>query len=182
LFTGVKPPDALARATALVSGRGNPLKPANEINCAVEPELAAILSCAMAQNPDERFASAAEFREALRRLGRVEDADMRSPGRDSENESVNDNLGDETIVKSVEMGTRRSLGSHAIAAIFVILLAAFGVFCHYYPWKLPTNAVRESMQIGLGTPRPIVNPATSEGNAANKARSQKAAAGHKRIV
>jgi hypothetical protein len=29
------------------------------------------------------------------------------------------------------------LGSHAIAAMFVILLTAFGVFCSYYPWKIP---------------------------------------------
>jgi serine/threonine protein kinase len=55
LLTGVKPPDALARATALVSARPNPLKPANEINSAVGLELAEILTRAMAQNPDERY-------------------------------------------------------------------------------------------------------------------------------
>src|SRR5438132_10835951 len=72
LFTGVKPPDALTRAAALISSKPNPLKPANEINSAVGPELAAILSKAMAQNPDERHTSALEFREALRRVGRVD--------------------------------------------------------------------------------------------------------------
>src|SRR5712671_4375041 len=51
LLTGIKPPDALARATALVSARPNPLKPANEINEAVGVDLAAILTRAMAQNP-----------------------------------------------------------------------------------------------------------------------------------
>src|SRR5213594_3642770 len=49
LLTGVKPPDALSRAAALISEKPNPLKPANEINSAVGPELAAILSKAMAQ-------------------------------------------------------------------------------------------------------------------------------------
>src|SRR5206468_9730942 len=58
LLTGVRPPDALARATALVSARPNPLKPANEIIDAVGVELAAILTRAMAQNPDERYATA----------------------------------------------------------------------------------------------------------------------------
>src|SRR5438132_2609147 len=72
LLTGVKPPDALSRAAALISSKPNPLKPANEINSAVGPELAAILSKAMAQNPDERYESAVEFREALRPVGRVD--------------------------------------------------------------------------------------------------------------
>src|SRR5213594_161527 len=49
LLTGIKPPDALVRAAALISEKPNPLKPANEINSAVGPELAAILSKAMAQ-------------------------------------------------------------------------------------------------------------------------------------
>jgi serine/threonine protein kinase len=180
LFTGVKPPDALARATALVSGRVNPLKPADEINSAIEPELAAILSCAMAQNPDERYASAAEFREALRRLGRLENAEVEPVACPSDYESVHANAGEETIVKSAGVGPLRKLGSHAIAAIFVILLAAFGVFCHYYPWKLPTNAVQESVQIGSVTALPIIKPAINEGNGANKVRGQKASAGHKR--
>jgi len=35
------------------------------------------------------------------------------------------------------------LGSHAIAAIFVIMLVAFGVFCRYYPWKLPASEPAE---------------------------------------
>src|SRR4030095_16039268 len=72
LLTGVKPPDALTRATALISSRPNPLKPAHEVNRSVSPELSAILSRAMEQNPHERYRSAMDFREALRRLGRNE--------------------------------------------------------------------------------------------------------------
>ena len=78
LLTGVKPPDALTRAAALISARPNPLKSAYEINPAVGEELSAILSCAMAQNPDERYASAGDFREALRPIGRVEQINRRS--------------------------------------------------------------------------------------------------------
>lgn len=73
LLTGIKPRDALERAAALVNAEPDPLKPANEIHRKVGPELAAILNKAMAQNPQHRYASADEFREALRRLGRAND-------------------------------------------------------------------------------------------------------------
>lgn len=70
LLTGVKPPDALVRAAALVNGQPDPLLPANQIHHIVGQEIAAILMQAMAQKPEDRFASASEFREALRRVGR----------------------------------------------------------------------------------------------------------------
>jgi serine/threonine protein kinase len=142
LLTGVKPPDALARAAALVSAKPNPLKPANEINSAVGSELSAILDRAMAQNPDERFGSATEFREALRRLGRVDGVPEvelvvhHAPIEATIVEIVE--TGDTTLVaSSVRIGALGRLRSHAIAAVFVIMLLAFGVFCACYPWKLP---------------------------------------------
>ena len=144
LLTGVKPPDALARATALVSARPNPLKPANEIVEAVGVELAAILTRAMAQNPDERYATAAEFREALRQIGRVEPAGVDYVARDSEIDSTVVDNG-ETIISSVRVSSTGRLGSNAIAAVFVILLAAFGVFCSYYPWKIPTPTIQQAI-------------------------------------
>src|SRR5580765_7955484 len=72
LLTGIKPPDALTRATALISSQPNPLQPAHEVNKSVSPQLSAILSRAMEQNPHERYRSAMDFREALRQLGRSE--------------------------------------------------------------------------------------------------------------
>jgi hypothetical protein len=45
--------------------------------------------------------------------------------------------GETTIVRSIRLAPTGRLGSHAIAAMFVILLTAFGVFCSYYPWKIP---------------------------------------------
>lgn len=72
LLTGLKPPDALARASALVKEKQDALKPASEINCSVGVELSAILSRAMALNSEDRYASAQDFREALRQLGRKE--------------------------------------------------------------------------------------------------------------
>lgn len=70
LLTGVKPPDALARAAALVNSKPDPLGPAHEIYPAVGPEIAAILSRAMAQNPQDRYPTANDFREAIWKVGR----------------------------------------------------------------------------------------------------------------
>jgi serine/threonine protein kinase len=70
LLTGVKPPDAMVRASAVLKSGPDPLLPANKINEAVGEEISAILSKAMAQNPQERYHDAADFREALRRVGR----------------------------------------------------------------------------------------------------------------
>lgn len=73
LLTGIKPPDAMVRASALVGAGSDPLKSADEIHAAVGPQIAAILNKAMAQKPEDRFADANEFREALRRMGRAND-------------------------------------------------------------------------------------------------------------
>jgi len=151
LLTGVKPPDALARATALVSARPNPLKPANEIIAAVGVELAAILTRAMAQNPDERYATAAEFREALRRLGRVEAADVEYVARNSEIDSAVVGIEESALIRSARVSSTKRLGSHAVAAVFVILLTAFGVFCSYYPWKVPPAAPQKVISTNTAT-------------------------------
>lgn len=74
LLTGIKPPDAMVRAAALINSEPDPLKPANQIHEAVGPQIAVILNTAMAQKPEKRFANASEFREALRRMGRTSDA------------------------------------------------------------------------------------------------------------
>lgn len=69
LISGVKPPDALTRAAAMVNGQPDPLKPAHEINSNVSAGFAAVLQKAMAQNRDQRYASAAEMRIALQGVG-----------------------------------------------------------------------------------------------------------------
>jgi serine/threonine protein kinase len=70
LLTGEKPADALVRAAALANGKDDLLEPADKLNPAVGAELSAILIRAMALNASDRFASATDFREALRQLGR----------------------------------------------------------------------------------------------------------------
>ncbi len=153
LLTGAKPPDALTRATALISSRPNPLKPAHEINSAVGVELSGILSRAMQQNPNERFTSALEFREALRALGRVESTErvefVAHPAQ------MEDNLvetGYTTHIISAPSNSSSRFGTRAIAAVFVILLASFGVFCRYYPWKIPAATLQvETITSGANT-------------------------------
>ena len=88
LLTGVKPQDALARAGALANSKSDPLKPANEVHRAVGPEIAAILSRAMALSPEDRYASANEFRGALSRVGRMETLVETNPVSVSVAESV----------------------------------------------------------------------------------------------
>ena len=68
LFTGVKPPDAITRATALAEGKLDPLRPAHEVYAEVGPDIAIVLNRAMALNPDDRCGSAEEFRDALLRV------------------------------------------------------------------------------------------------------------------
>src|SRR5438270_9066500 len=160
LLTGVKPPDALARAAALISSRPNPLKPAHEINSAVGLELAAILSKAMAQNPDQRYASAVEFREALRRVGRV-GPEVEYLISDARIDPPVVETGETTIVSRAPMRAIRRPRAQAITALFMILLTAFGVFCRYYPWKLPPIAMQESARhnSAAGNPKWQINNA-----------------------
>jgi len=65
LVTNVKPPDALSRAAALVNGQDDPLMAANEVTAAVGAGLSNLLSKAMSQRRDDRFATASEMRAAL---------------------------------------------------------------------------------------------------------------------
>jgi len=155
LLTGIKPPDALTRAAALISAKSNPLRPANEINSAVGPELAAILSKAMAQNPDERYTSALEFREALRRVGRVDGPEIEYLVSNTPIDSLVVETGETTIVSRAPMSTTRRPSTHALAAVFVILLTVFGVFCRYYPWKLPPIAMQEFARQNSTAANPI---------------------------
>ncbi|MGH9969201.1 MAG: protein kinase domain-containing protein [Pyrinomonadaceae bacterium] len=78
LLTGVKPPDALTRAAALVNGQADPLKPAHEVNSSVAAGVSSVLQRAMAQNRDHRFANAAEMRRAFQSIGAGDTVPIRS--------------------------------------------------------------------------------------------------------
>jgi serine/threonine protein kinase len=92
LLTGVKPQDALARAAALANSKSDPLRPANEVHRAVGPEIAAILSRAMALSPEDRYLTASEFRGALRGVGRGE-----TPVANTSGLGLAESAGDSTV-------------------------------------------------------------------------------------
>ena len=74
LLTGIKPPDAMVRAAAVVNSGSDPLVPAHQIHAAVGPKLSAILEKALAQQPEDRYRDACEFRAQLQRVGRISDS------------------------------------------------------------------------------------------------------------
>ena len=65
LMTGVKPPDALTRAAAVVNGQPDPLQLASVANPAVSSDIDTFLARAMSQNREQRYANAAEMRKDL---------------------------------------------------------------------------------------------------------------------
>ncbi|HST53960.1 MAG TPA: protein kinase [Pyrinomonadaceae bacterium] len=66
LMTGTPPPNALARADAVLNGEPDPLRPAHELNAQVSSDVAAVLRQAMALRRDQRLSTAAAMRRALR--------------------------------------------------------------------------------------------------------------------
>ncbi len=71
LMTGVKPPDALSRAAAMVNGQPDPLQMASVANAAVPTDVDTFLAKAMAQNRDQRYATAADMQRDLHAANRV---------------------------------------------------------------------------------------------------------------
>jgi serine/threonine protein kinase len=67
LLTGEPPVDVLARASAIVAGRPDPLVPAKSINPRVPAPVSAALNSALALTPESRFASAREMSDAFER-------------------------------------------------------------------------------------------------------------------
>lgn len=66
LMTGVIPPDALSRATAIINGEQDPLIPANEAHAQVNSAISQVLFKAMSQTSANRQASASILRGELR--------------------------------------------------------------------------------------------------------------------
>jgi serine/threonine protein kinase len=111
LLTGVKPPDSLVRAAAINQDDRDPLRPADQIHQSVGPEIAAILMKAMAQEPEQRYASASEFREALRNVGR----------RIRESSGPTDDEGDRESLKLDMVVSRRRFGPGSATALVVAM-------------------------------------------------------------
>ena len=65
LSTNVSPPDVLTRAGAVIGGRPDPLRPANEVNPLIHAALSDVLKKGMAIDSEQRYSSAAEMQRAL---------------------------------------------------------------------------------------------------------------------
>jgi serine/threonine protein kinase len=71
LLTGQPPVSAPARYEAAENDQPDPLKPANQLNFQVSPEIAALIQSAMALRRNDRFRNAAEMRVALENAARI---------------------------------------------------------------------------------------------------------------
>ncbi|MDX6612170.1 MAG: eukaryotic-like serine/threonine-protein kinase [Blastocatellia bacterium] len=135
LLTGTKPPDAMVRAAALGSGGADPLKSADKVHAAVGPQIAAILAKAMSQKPEDRYATATEFREALRRMGRVDGGVLSAPVN-SEIRSGTRTIAadqrpaiafaDSAGLQMSLVGSARRFGHGAITIVLVLVLTVAG--------------------------------------------------------
>ncbi|HYJ84683.1 MAG TPA: protein kinase [Pyrinomonadaceae bacterium] len=154
LMTGVKPPDALTRAAALVNGQPDPLTPANAISGNIGSHVAGVLARGMSQNRDQRFATAAGMRAALHGsedvatlAGRSEAATVVLPTqvtmpseaatRIDPNAKPTAVPGETTVVQT-PVGRKRRIAPWAVAAAAVILLG--GVVVAYYGYQHGKNS------------------------------------------
>ena len=148
LMTGVKPPDALTRAAALVNGQPDPLVPANEVTASIGPQVASVLARAMSQNREQRFPTAAEMRSALKETveaatltGRSEaatvifdapPATIGDPARRPTALQAGGTAGETTVLRPREAPGRSRLVPWATAAAAVVLIGVlFGGFYAY---------------------------------------------------
>lgn len=147
LLTGIKPPDAMVRAAALINSEPDPLKPANEIHEAVGTQIAAILNKAMAQKPQERFSNANEFREALRRIGRMNTLRESGPGVGISvgvkpaTETIHvaklstDPAAEASVLEMALVGSAKRFGPAVFTAVLVIVLTvAAGILYGAQRW------------------------------------------------
>ncbi|MEQ1607003.1 MAG: serine/threonine-protein kinase [Pyrinomonadaceae bacterium] len=76
MLTNVIPPDALTRADSMLGGKGDPIKPLNELNPEITPAISDVILKAVAIRQDERFSTAVEMQKALRRAFNKDKADI----------------------------------------------------------------------------------------------------------
>jgi serine/threonine protein kinase len=175
MMTGVKPPDALTRAAAIVNGQPDPLKPAHELNPNVPPQSALVLHAAMAQNRDQRYASAAEMRNALQAARSETTVSNRTDANTiivpvlapvasrttADVHQTTDATGETTVVHLPDKPHR---SSWAIAAAAVILVGAVGTF---YAYRNRNNSANvETPSIEQSATPVVENEATGGGTAA----------------
>jgi hypothetical protein len=156
LLTGVKPPDALTRAAALVNGQPDPLAPASVANPAIGRDVDAVLAKAMAQNREQRYATAADMRNALHETEQVATVVNRgeaqtmlfppsapntvaTPTRTVARQNTV-KTGETTVVRPVVAGSGRRVLPWVLSAAALLVLAC-GVFAFFALQKRNRNDV-----------------------------------------
>src|SRR5690349_5741759 len=170
LMTGVKPPDALTRAAALVNGQPDPLLKASEANSEISPDIDEVLAKAMAQNREQRYASAADMRRALQEaeqastvINRGEAQTVLFPTPPPKTVPVQTHTvasprtvgptGETTVVRPRDGGPRRWVPvAISVAVLILVACGALG----FYALK---NRDQPVMQTTSDSPTPIGGPA-----------------------
>src|SRR5215207_309196 len=169
LMTGVKPPDGLTRAAALVNGQPDPLLKASEANAAVSPDVDDVLAKAMAQNREQRYATAVDMRRALHEaeqastvVNRGEAQTVLFPTPPPKTVPVQTQTvasaqtvgatGETTVVRRKDGGPRR-LVPIAISAAVLVLVACGAL--GFYALK---NRREPAVEVATESPTPIGGP------------------------
>ena len=170
LMTGVKPPDALTRAAALVNGQSDPLLKASEANSEISPDLDEVLAKAMAQNREQRFATAADMRRALHEaeqastvVNRGEAQTVLFPTPPPKTVPVQTQTvvsaqtvgptGETTVVRPRGSGPGRIVPVAILAVVLLLVGGALGFFAL-------TKRNEPEAPVATETPAPIGGPAT----------------------
>ena len=181
LITGVKPPDALSRAAAIVNGQADPLQPANEVNSGVSVDTANVLAQGMAQNRDQRYPSAEAMRRALKGSGEAATLLNRSEANtvlfppaapafanptvaNANPQTIQPAMtpgtvapGETTVVrKASASGKRTSSWMYPIAALVLLLVGVAG----FYAYQQMKNA--SSVAAPTAVASPTATPAAAE--------------------
>ncbi|HEU4837431.1 MAG TPA: protein kinase [Pyrinomonadaceae bacterium] len=187
LMTGVKPPDALSRAAALVNGQPDPLLKASEANAEISSDIDEVLAKAMAQNREQRYATAADMRRSFNEaeqastvVNRGEAQTVLFPAPPPKTVPVQTQTvasaqtvgptGETTVVRPRDGGPRRWVPIAISAAVLVLVACGALGFYAFKKKNEPNGPVATESPTPLGGPA-VENPLPSpEATASAEAR------------